>query len=408
MTDVDRDQAIAYLLRFLAVEGTTGHEGAIGEEIAAALRELDVPDEAIRFDGAERRIPVPTETGNLIVDVAGDPSLPRRMFSTHRDTVPLCAGAKPVLAGDRVVPAGPDGARRRRPHRRRLPGDHAGDAAARAAAASAVDARLHGARGERPVGRPLPRRRRCSAIPRWPSTSTAASADVLTVGAVGAARWEVEITGKAAHAGLHPEEGISAPMVAALALAAVQRRGWFGRIRRRGGGAGTSNVGSIGRRRRRSRRRPHQRRHRLRQAQGRGAQPRRALRAAHRRRLSARLRGGGAGTPELDGRSRAGGVHQPPAVPPVPPRRGERARALRHASARRPSGWRPSCASPTAASTPTGSPTTASRPSPSAPASAASTPSRSTWTSPTTSAAAGWRSLWPVAEPRRLASLAPG
>jgi tripeptide aminopeptidase len=34
-------------------------------------------------------------------------------------------------------------------------------------------------------------------------------------------------------------------MVASVALAAVQRRGWFGRIRRKGGGAGTSNVGSL-------------------------------------------------------------------------------------------------------------------------------------------------------------------
>src|SRR4029079_18405449 len=35
-TAIDRDQAVGYLMRFLAVEGTTGHEGAIGEQIAAA------------------------------------------------------------------------------------------------------------------------------------------------------------------------------------------------------------------------------------------------------------------------------------------------------------------------------------------------------------------------------------
>jgi tripeptide aminopeptidase len=67
----------------------------------------------------------------------------------------------------------------------------------------------------------------------------------VTVGAVGAERWEVEITGKASHAGAHPEQGISATLVAALALAEVKRGGWFGKIVQ-DGGQGTSNVGSFG------------------------------------------------------------------------------------------------------------------------------------------------------------------
>src|SRR5207253_6783969 len=41
----------------------------------------------------------------------------------------------------------------------------------------------------------------------------------ITLGAVGAERWEVEIAGKAAHAGAHPERGSSATPVAVLALA---------------------------------------------------------------------------------------------------------------------------------------------------------------------------------------------
>ena len=41
----------------------------------------------------------------------------------------------------------------------------------------------------------------------------------LTVGAVGAERWEVEIVGRAAHAGVHPEQGISATLTASMALA---------------------------------------------------------------------------------------------------------------------------------------------------------------------------------------------
>src|SRR5262249_9226826 len=70
-------------------------------------------------------------------------------------------------------------------------------------------------------------------------------ASEITVGAVGAERWEVEIHGRAAHAGVHPELGISATVVASMALAEVYRGGWFGKVRqdRR---EGTSNVGSFG------------------------------------------------------------------------------------------------------------------------------------------------------------------
>jgi tripeptide aminopeptidase len=67
----------------------------------------------------------------------------------------------------------------------------------------------------------------------------------LTIGAVGAERWEAEIVGRASHAGVHPEQGISASLVAALALADTFKGGWFGKVKKTGK-EGTSNVGSIG------------------------------------------------------------------------------------------------------------------------------------------------------------------
>ena len=67
----------------------------------------------------------------------------------------------------------------------------------------------------------------------------------ITVGAVGADRWEVEVFGKASHAGVHPERGISATIVAARALASIHEDGWFGKIVR-DGKEGTSNVGPVG------------------------------------------------------------------------------------------------------------------------------------------------------------------
>ena len=67
----------------------------------------------------------------------------------------------------------------------------------------------------------------------------------LTVAAVGAERWEVEIVGRAAHAGVHPEQGISSTLVASMALTEAARGGWFGKIRR-DGREGTANVGVFG------------------------------------------------------------------------------------------------------------------------------------------------------------------
>ncbi len=64
---VDTEAAIGRLMRFLAVEGTTGNERAVGREVVAALTEAGVPRKAIRFDNANERIPLPTQTGNLIV-----------------------------------------------------------------------------------------------------------------------------------------------------------------------------------------------------------------------------------------------------------------------------------------------------------------------------------------------------
>jgi tripeptide aminopeptidase len=108
MIEFDRGAAINRLLRFLAVEGVTGREAKIGKELVAALREAGVPARSIRFDDANKRIPLPTETGNLIVELPGRGALEsagRLLFLTHMDTVPLCAGAKPKLKGKKIVNA---------------------------------------------------------------------------------------------------------------------------------------------------------------------------------------------------------------------------------------------------------------------------------------------------------------
>jgi tripeptide aminopeptidase len=67
----------------------------------------------------------------------------------------------------------------------------------------------------------------------------------LITGAVGQEYWDVDVLGKAAHAGLAPENGISASLVAAVALTEARRAGWFGKVVKPEGN-GTSNAGVFG------------------------------------------------------------------------------------------------------------------------------------------------------------------
>ena len=246
MSTVDTKAAVARLMQFLAIQGITGEEEAIGREIAAALKELGVPAGAIRLDDANTRIPVPTQTGNLIVDLPGRGTLhnqPRLMFMTHMDTVPLCAGAKPKVKGRKIVNT----------VKTALGGDNRTGCAVLVTLAAELarqnldhppitllfcvreESGLWGARyvEKADLGSPV-----------MAFNYDGGSANNVVVGAVGADRWEVEILGRASHAGGAPERGISSTMILGLALAEVQAGGWFGKVVK-GKKQGTSNVGPV-------------------------------------------------------------------------------------------------------------------------------------------------------------------
>ncbi|HLH87261.1 MAG TPA: M20/M25/M40 family metallo-hydrolase [Xanthobacteraceae bacterium] len=243
---VDTRAATDRLMRFLAVEGVTGQEAAIGREIAAALKESGVPADAIRLDDANTRIPLPTQTGNLIVDLPGRGAMhdqPRIMFMTHMDTVPLCAGAKPKLAGRKIV----------NDAKTALGGDNRAGCGVLVTLAAELakhkpdhppitllfcvreESGLWGARHVKTsdLGAPV-----------MAFNYDGSSAANVTIGAVGADRWQVEIFGRASHAGVAPERGISSTMILALALADVKAGGWFGKVVK-GKRQGTSNVGPV-------------------------------------------------------------------------------------------------------------------------------------------------------------------
>jgi tripeptide aminopeptidase len=240
----DAYRAIARLMRFLSVEGVTGREEAIALAVVEALFEAGVPTTCIQRDNAHEQIPLPTQTGNLIVNLPGTFPAARRLFSTHLDTVPLCAGAVPVRKGNRIVPQG----------KTALGGDNrTGVACLVTLVATLLEQKLphppitllftvreeSGLWGARFVDPKM------LGPVEMGFNVDGGKARELTIAAVGADRWQVEIFGKAAHAGVRPERGISATLVAAHALYQVHRGGWFGKVKK-DGKEGTSNVGPFG------------------------------------------------------------------------------------------------------------------------------------------------------------------
>jgi tripeptide aminopeptidase len=247
-SEVDKEAATQRLLRFLSVPGITGQEAAIGKEIVAALGEVGVPDGAIAFDDSHTRIPEPTQTGNLVVKLPGTSKKVAKplLFMTHMDTVPLCAGAAPVVKGRRVVNAH-EGATA-------LGGDNRTGCAVLVTLVAELikqklphpplvllftvreESGLFGAKHLNPadLGGPV-----------MGFNVDGRSAAEVTVGAIGADRWTVDVRGKASHAGVAPDKGISASMVVALAMAEVFAGGWWGKVQK-DGKSGTSNIGFIG------------------------------------------------------------------------------------------------------------------------------------------------------------------
>jgi tripeptide aminopeptidase len=241
---LDTKSAEERLMRFLSVEGVTGQEAKIAAAVRDELIKVGVPANAIRFDNVKERIPVPTETGNLIAELSGTLPGPRLLFATHLDTVPLCAGAKPKREGDRISTDGSTA----------LGGDNRTGCAVLVTLAETLlkhklphppitllftvreESGLHGARELDPAD--LGGAKMCFNV-------DGSLASELIIGAVGQENWEATIKGKAAHAGVAPEKGISATLVAALAIAEARKDGWFGKIDKREGN-GTSNVGVFG------------------------------------------------------------------------------------------------------------------------------------------------------------------
>ena len=241
---LDTKSAEEHLMRFLRVEGLSGQEKAIGEAVVDELKQVGVPASAIRFDNVYERIPAPTQTGNLFVDLPGTRPGPRLVFAAHLDTVQMCAGAKPSRKGDRIVSDGSTA----------LGGDNRTGCAVLVSLAETL---LKHKLTHPPISLMfLVREESGIQGARYMAKADLKGATMcfnfdsklvgeLISGAVGQENWDVEIRGKAAHAGLAPENGISSTLVAAVGLVEARRAGWFGKVVK-AEGKGTSNVGVFG------------------------------------------------------------------------------------------------------------------------------------------------------------------
>jgi tripeptide aminopeptidase len=242
MTSESRN--VDLLMQLLALPGPSGGELAVAEFLLSELKRAGLPDNAVAFDKAHKKSPLGGAIGNLAVRLPGAKKAPRRMLAAHMDTVPICAGARPVRKGNRIT--SPDA-------HTGLGGDDRSGCAVLLATALAIleqglphppltflwtvqeEAGLHGAHY---VQRPMLK------SPKLAFNWDGGPANRVTIGATGGYRMNIVVEGIASHAGVHPERGVSAIAIASLAIADLVKNGWHGLIER-GGKRGTSNVGVI-------------------------------------------------------------------------------------------------------------------------------------------------------------------
>jgi len=236
------------VLELLAIPGGSGNEKDVAERIVKRLREAGCPADAISFDSAHTKTPLKGNVGNLIVKLPGtEPGAvpgPRRLFMAHMDTVPVCIGTKPVVAG-RFVKSG-------NPATGLGADDRAGCAVVLSTALEILkhklphppltfffaiqeEVGLYGARFAKAAD---------LGKPKLAFNFDGGAVEKITVGATGGYRMDIAIDGIPSHAGVAPEKGVSAIAIASLAIASLVEDGWHGLVVK-DGKRGTSNVGVI-------------------------------------------------------------------------------------------------------------------------------------------------------------------
>ena len=232
------------MLDLLAIPGISGQEKQVAETIRKKLLAAGCPAKAITFDKANTKTPLAGNCGNLIVKLPGTLRGPRRLFMAHMDTVPVCEGTAPVVKGNVIKSGNP------------ATGLGADDRAGCGVILStAIDILQHGLDHppltflfaiQEEVGLWGARFVKAADLgrPKLAFNFDGGAVDKLTIGATGGERLDIIVDGIPSHAGVAPEQGVSAIAIASLAIASLVEDGWHGLVEK-GGKRGTSNVGVI-------------------------------------------------------------------------------------------------------------------------------------------------------------------
>ena len=241
---VDAAEAEKLVTELMAIPGKSCQETEVASSIRDRLLAAGIPANDISFDTAHRRSPAGGESGNLIVKLPGTLREPRRLLMAHMDTVPLCVGSRPVRQGPLIVA------------RDAHTGLGADD---RAGVSVVLNAVLQIYRRNWPhppltlffpvqeeIGLRGTRHASISKLgnPKFCFNWDGRQPELVCIGATGDDHLQIEIEGIPAHAGVHPEQGVSAIAVAAIAIEDLVRNGWHGLIVK-GKQTGSSNVGVL-------------------------------------------------------------------------------------------------------------------------------------------------------------------
>ncbi len=244
-TVIDTDTALRRFTSLAAIDGISGKERAVMSQIITMLTAAGIDELAIRFDDANTRSHIGGEVGNLIVDLPGTIDGPTTLLSAHADTVPVCVGSSPLVDGDEVKSA------------RETTGLGADDRSGCAVIITAVTELLRSGRPHPPlkllffiqeeIGLSGSRHLDASMLGTIDRAFNfdGGKAEQLVVGATGGERITITLHGVAAHAGVAPQTGASAIVMAARAIHSLDREGWLGLVEKPGLGVGTANVGVI-------------------------------------------------------------------------------------------------------------------------------------------------------------------
>jgi len=242
--DIDTEAALALVKKLIAIDGVSGEEAEVAAYIEEIARCAGVKKTWITRDSAHKRSPAGGDCGNLIITLPGTLKKSRIMCSAHIDTVEIARGSVPAVRGNYIIPKG----------------DTALGADNRAGVAVLLCALISVMKN----GIPHPPLTflftvqeeiglfgaRYAAVSKFKNPSCCYNVDGdsprrIVLRAPSSSVFYAAVKGKAAHAGQHPDAGISAALILAKALTEIERRGIFGHIERKGRKTATSNIGTV-------------------------------------------------------------------------------------------------------------------------------------------------------------------